>query len=194
MPVIRFPSSLRAAQKKAHRSRLEISPHVESKGRPARGESSHLNALDGESAAKELKPDLAPADQAVLGRKLETDPRVHLEVEKQLTPRGLSDHDREYFVTRLWQMFDSTIRLIRAKSKSRSLGQATTDPQRNNVRRRSGKDCSRATGWLGETQRKEGRFNLSITAPKRTMSPATRKKVAAAQRARWAMWRKTQRA
>jgi|SRR4029077_20594519 len=50
--------------------------------------------LDGESAAKELKPDLSPADQAILGRKLETDPNVHREVEKQLTPRGLSDHDR----------------------------------------------------------------------------------------------------
>jgi hypothetical protein len=66
-----------------------------------------MNALDGESAAKELKPDLAPADQAVLGKKLETDPRIHREVEKQLTPRGLSDHDRDYFVTRLWEMFES---------------------------------------------------------------------------------------
>jgi hypothetical protein len=67
-----------------------------------------MNALDGESAAKELKPDLSPVDQSILGRKLESDPHVHREVEKQLTPRGLSDHDREYFVTRLWQMFDST--------------------------------------------------------------------------------------
>jgi len=67
-----------------------------------------LNALDGESAAKELKPDLSPADQAVLGKKLETDAHVHREVEKQLTPRGLSDLDREYFVRRLWQMFEST--------------------------------------------------------------------------------------
>jgi hypothetical protein len=67
-----------------------------------------MNALDGAAAAKEIKPDLSPADQAVLGRKLETDPHIHREVEKQLTPRGLSDHDREYFVTRLWQMFDST--------------------------------------------------------------------------------------
>jgi hypothetical protein len=67
-----------------------------------------LNDLDGESAVKELKPDLSPADQATLGRKLETDPRVHREVEKQLTPRGLSDHDRDYFVQRLWQMFEST--------------------------------------------------------------------------------------
>jgi len=67
-----------------------------------------MNALDGESAAKELKPDLSPADQAIQGRKLETDLHVHAEVERQLTPRGLSDHDREYFVTRLWQMFEST--------------------------------------------------------------------------------------
>jgi len=67
-----------------------------------------MNALDGESAAKEIKPDLSPAEQAVLGRKLETDLHVHREVEKQLVPRGLSDHDREYFVTRLWQMFESS--------------------------------------------------------------------------------------
>jgi hypothetical protein len=67
-----------------------------------------LNNLDGESAVKELKPDLSPADQAILGRRLEADPHVHREIEKQLTPRGLSDHDRDYFVTRLWQMFEST--------------------------------------------------------------------------------------
>jgi hypothetical protein len=85
-----------------------------------------MNALDGESAAKELKPDLAPADQAVLGKKLETDPYVHREIEKQLTPRGLSDHDREYFVTRLWQMFDSTDPREEQKSLSamRILGKA----------------------------------------------------------------------
>jgi hypothetical protein len=82
--------------------------------------------LDGESAAKELKPDLSPVDQAILGRKLETDPNVHREVEKQLTPRGLSDHDREYFVTRLWQMFDSTDPREEQKSLSamRILGKA----------------------------------------------------------------------
>jgi hypothetical protein len=67
-----------------------------------------LNNLDGESAVKELKPDLSPADQAILGRRLEADPHVHREIEKQLTPRGLSDHDRDYFVTRLWQMFESS--------------------------------------------------------------------------------------
>jgi len=66
-----------------------------------------MNALDGAAAAKEIKPDLSPSDQAVLGKKLESDPHVHREVEKQLTPRGLSDHDRDYFVTRLWQMFES---------------------------------------------------------------------------------------
>jgi hypothetical protein len=66
-----------------------------------------LKNLDGESAVKELKPDLSPADQAILGRKLETDPRVHREVEKQLSPRGLSDHDRDHFVQRLWQLFES---------------------------------------------------------------------------------------
>jgi len=85
-----------------------------------------LNNLDGESAVKELKPDLSPANQAILGRKLETDPRVHREVEKQLTPRGLSDRDRDHFVQRLWQMFDSTDPREEQKSLSamRILGKA----------------------------------------------------------------------
>ncbi len=82
--------------------------------------------LDGESAAKELKPDLSPADQAILGRKLENDPHIHREVEKQLAPRGLSDHDRDYFVRRLWEMFDSTDPREEAKSLGamRILGKA----------------------------------------------------------------------
>jgi hypothetical protein len=85
-----------------------------------------LNALDGAAAAKEIKPDLSLADQAVLGRKLETDPHVHREVEKQLAPRGLSDHDRDYFVRRLWEMFDSTDPRQEAKSLGamRILGKA----------------------------------------------------------------------
>jgi hypothetical protein len=85
-----------------------------------------LKNLDGESAAKELKPDLSPADRAILGRKLETDPRIHREVEKQLTPRGLADLDREYFVRRLWEMFDSTDPREEQKSLSamRILGKA----------------------------------------------------------------------
>jgi hypothetical protein len=85
-----------------------------------------INNLDGESAAKELKPDLSPADQAILGRKLEVDSHVHREVEKQLAPRGLSDHDREYFVRRLWEMFESSDPREEQKSLSamRILGKA----------------------------------------------------------------------
>jgi hypothetical protein len=85
-----------------------------------------IKNLDGDSAAKELKPDLSPADQAILGRKLEVDPHVHREVEKQLAPRGLSDHDREYFVRRLWEMFESSDPREEQKSLSamRILGKA----------------------------------------------------------------------
>jgi len=66
-----------------------------------------MKNLDGESAAKELRPDLPPVDQAILGRKLETDPRVHAEVEKQLAKRGLDEDSKQHFISLLWQYAES---------------------------------------------------------------------------------------
>jgi hypothetical protein len=69
-----------------------------------------LKSLDGESAARELRPELKPHEQAELGKKLETDPRVHAEVEKQLAKRGLDEGSKEHFVSLLWRYAESTNR------------------------------------------------------------------------------------
>jgi hypothetical protein len=66
-----------------------------------------LNNLDFDRAAAELKPDLRPHEQASLARKLESDPQVSREIQAQLSTRGLSDKDRDYFVSKLWSLFES---------------------------------------------------------------------------------------
>ena len=66
-----------------------------------------LNNLDFDQTAAQLKPDLQPYEQANLARKLESDPQVNHEIQQQLSTRGLSDSDRDHFVRKLWQLFES---------------------------------------------------------------------------------------
>lgn len=60
---------------------------------------------------------------------------VHAEVQKQLTPRGLSDRDRDYYIQRLWQMFDSNDPRDEAKSLGamRILGKAFVSEKVENI-------------------------------------------------------------
>src|SRR5262249_15924367 len=85
-----------------------------------------VNNLDFEKAAAELKPDLQPHEQATLARKLEADPQVNKEIQQQLSTRGLSDADKEYYVRKLWQFFESHDARQEAKSIAamRILGKA----------------------------------------------------------------------
>jgi hypothetical protein len=85
-----------------------------------------LNNLDFDTAAAELKPDLRPHEQASLARKLEADPQVNREIQQQLSTRGLGDTDRDHFVRKLWDLFESPDPRQEAKSIAamRILGRA----------------------------------------------------------------------
>jgi hypothetical protein len=66
-----------------------------------------VNAMDFVKAAEALKPDMSPYEQHKLAHQLEHDANVQTEVQTLLKKRGLDDESREYFVQKLWQLFES---------------------------------------------------------------------------------------
>ena len=94
-----------------------------------------LHNLDFRETAKELKPNLPPVDQAELAQTLEHDPKLSREIQSQLSARGLSDNDRDYFVKRLWEMFESSDPRQEAKALAamRILGRAFISDKVENV-------------------------------------------------------------
>jgi hypothetical protein len=92
------------------------------------------NNLDSEQAAKELKPDLAPVEQAELAHKLDTDANVHRAVERQLEKRGLDEKSRERFVEILWAAVESNDpRQERIKIKAMGLLGGAMLPNRSQI-------------------------------------------------------------
>jgi hypothetical protein len=128
-----------------------------------------LSNLDFQKTAAELQPDATAYEQHQLAHKLEHDAQVKQEIEAQLTLRGLSDQDRDYFVKRLWQLFESSDPRMEAKSLSamRILGKAFVSEKIENtqveVLKISGLDdgIARMTGGDPDAQTGESSFSAA---------------------------------
>jgi hypothetical protein len=94
-----------------------------------------VNSLDYDKAAAELKPDMSPYEQHRLAHQLESDSDVQAQVQSLLKKRGLDDESRDYFVQRLWQMFESADprQEQKALAAMRILGRAFVSEKIENV-------------------------------------------------------------
>jgi hypothetical protein len=61
------------------------------------------NALDMERTVQELRPELPPAQAAIVAEKLEHDPNVQQAIQKTLEKRGLDGKSKEHYVDLLWK-------------------------------------------------------------------------------------------
>src|SRR5262249_43726933 len=57
---------------------------------------------DFRAAARTLRPDLGPADQAILAHQLEQDPHVHVALQTELAKLGLTDEAKTKYFALLW--------------------------------------------------------------------------------------------
>jgi len=65
------------------------------------------NALDMERTVQELRPELPPAQAAIVAEKLEHDSNVQQAIQKTLEKRGLDNKSKEHYVDLLWKYAES---------------------------------------------------------------------------------------
>lgn len=65
------------------------------------------NGLDMEKTVRELRPELPPAQAAIVAEELQHDPNVQQAIQKTLQKRGLDEASKEHFVSILWRFAES---------------------------------------------------------------------------------------